>query len=204
MHILCLDLEGVLIPEIWLGVAERTGIEGLKLTTRDIPDYDELMTGRLALLREHGLGMDDIQAVISGLTPLDGARAFLDWARERVQVAILSDTFYEFAKPLMAQLGHPMLLCHRLSVDPEGRVTDYHIRQPDPQRCSVRAFHGLNYKVIAAGDSFNDTSMLDEADAGFFFRAPANVTGQFPQYPATDSYEGLQSLIEAQLAAFDG
>ena len=204
MHILCLDLEGVLIPEIWIGVAERTGIEGLKLTTRDIPDYDELMTGRLALLREHGLGMDDIQAVIGGLEPLPGARAFLDWARERVQVAILSDTFYEFAKPLMAQLGFPMLLCHRLSVDGAGAVTDYHIRQPDPKRASVKAFHGLNYKILAAGDSFNDTSMLEEADAGFFFRAPANVTEQFPQYPATDSYEGLQGLIEGQLAAFDG
>jgi phosphoserine/homoserine phosphotransferase len=204
VHILCLDLEGVLIPEIWLGVAERTGIEGLKLTTRDIPDYDELMTGRLALLREHGLGMDDIQAVIGGLEPLPGARAFLDWARGRVQVAILSDTFYEFAQPLMAQLGFPMLLCHRLSVSREGAVTDYHIRQPDPKRASVKAFHGLNYKVIAAGDSFNDTSMLEEADAGFFFRAPENVTAQFPQYPATDAYEGLQALIEDQLAAFDG
>lgn len=202
MHILCLDLEGVLIPEIWLGVAERTGIDGLKLTTRDIPDYDELMTGRLALLREHGLGMDDIQQVIAGMAPLPGAREFLDWARERMQVAILSDTFYEFARPLMAQLGHPMLLCHRLSVDEAGAVTDYHIRQPDPKRASVRAFHDLRYRVIAAGDSFNDTSMLEEADAGFFFRAPQNVTERFPQYPATDAYDGLCELIDAQLQAF--
>ncbi|MEE2893728.1 MAG: bifunctional phosphoserine phosphatase/homoserine phosphotransferase ThrH [Pseudomonadota bacterium] len=199
MNILCLDLEGVLIPEIWIGVAERTGIEGLKLTTRDIPDYDELMTGRLELLREHDLGMADIQAVIGAMAPLPGAAAFLEWARTRVQVAILSDTFYEFAAPLMAQLGHPLLLCHKLTIDAQGRVADYHIRQPDPKRASVRAFHGLNYRCIAAGDSFNDTSMLEEADRGFFFRAPENVRRQFPQYAAADEYSELQALIEQTL-----
>ena len=199
MNILCLDLEGVLIPEIWIGVAERTGIEGLKLTTRDIPDYDELMTGRLALLREHALGMADIQAVIAAMAPLPGAAAFLEWARTRVQVAILSDTFYEFAAPLMAQLGHPLLLCHKLTIDAQGRVADYHIRQPDPKRASVRAFHGLNYRCIAAGDSFNDTSMLEEADRGFFFRAPENVRREFPQYAAADEYSELQALIEQTL-----
>ena len=199
MNILCLDLEGVLIPEIWIGVAERTGIEGLKLTTRDIPDYDELMTGRLELLREHDLGMADIQAVIGAMAPLPGAAAFLEWARTRVQVAILSDTFYEFAAPLMAQLGHPLLLCHKLTIDAQGRVADYHIRQPDPKRASVRAFHGLNYRCIAAGDSFNDTSMLEEADRGFFFRAPENVRRQFPQYAAADEYSELQVLIEQTL-----
>lgn len=199
MNILCLDLEGVLIPEIWIGVAERTGIEGLKLTTRDIPDYDELMTGRLALLREHALGMADIQAVIGAMAPLPGAAAFLEWARTRAQVAILSDTFYEFAAPLMAQLGHPLLLCHKLTIDAQGRVADYHIRQPDPKRASVRAFHGLNYRCIAAGDSFNDTSMLEEADRGFFFRAPENVRREFPQYAAADEYSELQALIEQTL-----
>ena len=199
MNILCLDLEGVLIPEIWIGVAERTGIEGLKLTTRDIPDYDELMTGRLELLREHDLGMADIQAVIGAMAPLPGAAAFLEWARTRVQVAILSDTFYAFAAPLMAQLGHPLLLCHKLTIDAQGRVADYHIRQPDPKRASVRAFHGLNYRCIAAGDSFNDTSMLEEADRGFFFRAPENVRRQFPQYAAADEYSELQALIEQTL-----
>ncbi len=199
MNILCLDLEGVLIPEIWIGVAERTGIEGLKLTTRDIPDYDELMTGRLALLREHDLGMADIQAVIGAMAPLPGAAAFLEWARMRVQVAILSDTFYEFAAPLMAQLGHPLLLCHKLTIDAQGRVADYHIRQPDPKRASVRAFHGLNYRCIAAGDSFNDTSMLEEADRGFFFRAPENVRREFPQYAAADEYSELRALIEQTL-----
>jgi len=204
MNILCLDLEGVLIPEVWIGVAERTGIEGLKLTTRDIPDYDELMTGRLALLREHGLGMADIQAVIGSMAPLPGAAEFLDWARTRVQIAILSDTFYEFAAPLMAQLGHPMLLCHKLSIDGDGKVADYHIRQPDPKRASVRAFHSLHYKCIAAGDSFNDTSMLEEADRGFFFRAPENVRAQFPQYAAADEYADLQTLIEGTLEEWGG
>ena len=203
MHILCLDLEGVLIPEIWIGVAERTGIEGLKLTTRDIPDYDELMTGRLALLTEHGLGMGDIQQVIATMAPLPGAADFLAWARERMQIAILSDTFYEFARPLMPHLGSPMLLCHRLSVDDGGAITGYHIRQRDPKRASVRAFHSLEYKVLAAGDSFNDTTMLEEADAGFFFCAPDNVTQRFPAYPATDTYGGLQDLLTAKLVEFD-
>lgn len=202
MQILCLDLEGVLIPEIWIGVAERTGIDALRKTTRDIPDYDELMQGRLALLDEHGLGIDDIQAVIAGLQPLAGAREFMDWARQRVQVAILSDTFYEFAQPLMPALGWPMLLCHRLDITAEGRVAGYRLRQPDPKRAAVRAFHDLNYRVVAAGDSFNDTSMLDEADAGIFFRAPDNVTSRFPQFPATDDYAQLQDRISAALAGF--
>lgn len=203
MHILCLDLEGVLIPEIWIGVAERTGIEALRLTTRDIPDYDELMQHRLKLLAEHGLKLADIQDVIAGLEPLPGAAEFLDWARERVQVAILSDTFYEFATPLMAQLGHPMLLCHRLEVDSDDRVVGYRLRQRDPKRMAVRAFHDLRYKIIAAGDSFNDTSMLDEADAGFFFSAPDHIAQQFPQFPPTQTYGELQQRISATLTAFD-
>lgn len=203
MHILCLDLEGVLVPEIWIGVAERTGIDALRLTTRDIPDYDELMQHRLGLLAEHNLGMDDIQAVIAGLTPLPGATDFLDWARQRLQVAILSDTFYEFAAPLMEQLGHPLLLCHRLDVDASGRIIGYQLRQRDPKRMAVRAFHDLQYRVVAAGDSFNDTSMLDEADAGFFFSAPAAIAERFPQFPATHSYGELQQQIEQALAQFE-
>jgi phosphoserine/homoserine phosphotransferase len=200
---LCLDLEGVLVPEIWIGVAERTGIDDLRLTTRDVPDYDELMQGRLELLARHGLGIADIQAVIAGLEPLPGARAFLDAMRAEMQVAILSDTFYEFADPLMEQLGRPLLLCHRLGIADDGRVVDYHIRQPDPKRAAVRAFHDLRYRVVAAGDSFNDTSMLEEADAGFFFRAPPNVVERFPQYAATDDYDGLATFVAEARARFD-
>ncbi|HSO07011.1 MAG TPA: bifunctional phosphoserine phosphatase/homoserine phosphotransferase ThrH [Pelomicrobium sp.] len=195
MHIACLDLEGVLIPEIWIGLAERTGIPELRATTRDIPDYDQLMTQRLRLLDQHKLGLPDIHAVISQMRPLDGAREFLDWLRERCQIVILSDTYYEFAAPLMRQLGHPALLCHRLSIDRHGRVTAYHIRQKDPKRHAVKAFHALNFKVIAAGDSYNDTSMLAEADAGIFYRPPANVASEFPQFPVTEDYDELRKAF---------
>ncbi|MGI9288219.1 MAG: bifunctional phosphoserine phosphatase/homoserine phosphotransferase ThrH, partial [Pseudomonadales bacterium] len=171
MEMACLDLEGVLVPEIWIDFAERTGIEALKATTRDIPDYNQLMQQRLRLLDEHGLKFDDIQAVITGMEPMPGAVAFLDWLRERFQLVILSDTFYEFSQPLMRQLGWPTLLCHRLEIADDGRVTDYHLRQKDPKRCAVKAFHDLNYRVIAAGDSYNDTTMLAEADAGILFKA---------------------------------
>lgn len=200
MHIACLDLEGVLIPEIWIGLAERSGIDALRATTRDIPDYDQLMRQRLRLLDEHRLGLPDLQAVIATLEPLPGAREFLDWLRERCQVVILSDTYYEFAAPLMRQLGHPTLLCHRLSVDENGRVTAYHIRQKDPKRQAVKAFHALNYKVIAAGDSYNDTSMLAEADAGIFYRPPANVVSDFPQFPVTESYDELRRAFSEAIA----
>ena len=155
MEIVCLDLEGVLIPEIWINFAERTGIDELRATTRDIPDYDVLMKQRLALLDQHGYGLPDIQEVIDGMGPLEGAREFLDWLRPNFQVVILSDTFYEFAKPLMRQLGWPTLLCHKLEVNAEGRITDYVLRQKDPKRMSVQALHGLNYRVIAAGDSLS-------------------------------------------------
>lgn len=192
MELACLDLEGVLIPEIWVDFAERTGIEELKLTTRDIPDYDQLMRHRLGLLEQHGLGLPDIQAVIAGMAPLEGAREFLDWLRERFQVVILSDTFYEFAMPLMRQLGYPALLCHRLVVDAAGRVTDYTLRQRDPKKQSVIAFHSIYYRVIAAGDSYNDTTMLAEADAGILFRAPRRVIDEFPQFPAVESYDDLK------------
>ncbi len=193
MEIACLDLEGVLVPEIWINVAKRTGIEALKATTRDIPDYDVLMKQRLAILKQHNLGLPDIQAVIADMGPMVGALEFVDWLRERFQVVILSDTFYEFAQPLMRQLGWPALLCHRLEVNAQGQVTDYILRQKDPKREAVKAFHALNYRVIAAGDSYNDTSMLSEAEAGILFKAPPNVIAEFPQFPAVHSYEELKA-----------
>ncbi len=192
MELACLDLEGVLVPEIWIEFAERTGIEALRATTRDIPDYDVLMKQRLALLEQHNLKINDIQAVIAGLSPLPGAIEFIGWLRERFQVIILSDTFYEFSEPLMRQLGWPTLFCHRLITDGEGAVVDYKIRQKDPKRASVKAFHSLNYKVIAAGDSYNDTSMLSEADVGILFHAPQNVIDEFPQFTAVHEFEELK------------
>ncbi|WP_086481651.1 bifunctional phosphoserine phosphatase/homoserine phosphotransferase ThrH [Oceanospirillum sanctuarii] len=192
MELACLDLEGVLIPEIWIAFAEKTGIEELKATTRDIPDYDVLMKQRLRILDENGLKLPDIQAVIAELEPLEGAKEFVDWLRERFQLVILSDTFYEFAAPLMKQLGFPTLLCHKLEVDEEGRITDYTLRQRDPKRQSVRAFQLLNYRVIAAGDSYNDTTMLAQAEQGILFHAPDNVIAEFPQFPAVHTYEDLK------------
>ncbi len=195
MIIACLDLEGVLVPEIWINVAERTGIDALRMTTRDEPDYDVLMGKRLAILDEHGLGLPDIQDVIGTLSPLEGAPAFVDWLRERFQVVVLSDTFYEFAAPLMRQLGFPTLFCHRLVADGKGRVTDYRLRMPDQKRAAVKAFHGLNFQVIAAGDSYNDTSMLGEADAGILFRPPDNVIEEFPDFPVTRTYDELREAF---------
>jgi phosphoserine/homoserine phosphotransferase len=196
VDVLCLDLEGVLVPEIWLAVADKTGIEALRKTTRDIPVYDDLMQLRLGLLAEHDLSMGLIQSVIETLDPLPGANEFLDWARQRYQVVIISDTFYQFAAPLMAKLGWPTLLCHQLVVE-NDRITGYAIRQPDPKRCSVKAFKSLEYRVLAAGDSYNDVSMLDEADAGFFYMAPVNVRADYPQYPFAQSYSQLQDLLQA-------
>jgi phosphoserine/homoserine phosphotransferase len=192
VEIACLDLEGVLVPEIWIDFAERTGIDELKATTRDIPDYDVLMQQRLRLLKEHKLGLPDIQAVIAEMKPIDGAREFIDWLRERFQVIILSDTFYQFSQPLMRQLGFPTLFCHQLEIDDDGTVTSYTLRQKDPKRQSVIALHSLYYRVIAAGDSYNDTTMLSEADAGILFKSPANVIAEFPQYPAVHEYEDLK------------
>jgi phosphoserine/homoserine phosphotransferase len=192
VEIACLDLEGVLVPEIWIDFSDRTGIKELRATTRDIPDYDVLMQQRLQILREHGLGLPDIQAVIAGMEPMPGAREFVDWLRERCQVVILSDTYYEFAQPLMRQLGFPTLLCHRLESDDKGMIVNYHLRQKDPKRQSVKAFHSLNYRCIAAGDSYNDTTMLAEAEAGILFRAPDNVIREFPQFPAVHEYDDLK------------
>jgi phosphoserine/homoserine phosphotransferase len=196
--IVTLDLEGVLVPEIWIAVAETTGIDALRRTTREEPDYDVLMRYRLDLLAEHGLTMSKIAEVIGTLSPLDGAKAFLDALRERTQVVILSDTFEEFARPLMAQLGWPTILCHRLDVV-DDRIVDYRLRMPDPKRSAVHAFQGLNYRVVAAGDSYNDTTMLLAADAGFLFHSPANVRAEFPQLRAIDDFDELFAAITEQL-----
>jgi phosphoserine/homoserine phosphotransferase len=195
VELACLDLEGVLVPEIWIAFAERTGIEELRATTRDIPDYDVLMQQRLGLLDQHKLRIDDIQEVIATLEPLPGAIDFVDWLRERFQVIILSDTFYEFSEPLMRQLKWPTLFCHRLVTDETGRVVDYKLRQVDPKRASVKALHSLNYRVIAAGDSYNDTTMLSEADVGFLIHAPQNVIDEFPQFKAVDTLAQLKAAF---------
>ena len=204
MELACLDLEGVLVPEIWIAFAERTGIEELRATTRDIPEYDVLMRQRLALLDQHNLRMDDIQAVIATLEPLPGAIDFIEWLRQRFQVIILSDTFYEFSQPLMRQLNWPTLFCHRLVTDAEGRVVDYKLRQEDPKRASVKALHSLNYRVLAAGDSYNDTTMLGEADVGFLIHAPQNVIDEFPQFHSVETLDELKlAFVEASDRALD-
>ncbi len=196
--IVTLDVEGVLVPEIWIAVAEHTGIDGLRRTTRDEPDYDALMRYRLDLLGEHGLTMSLIEDVIAGLRPLDGARAFLDGLRSRTQVVLLSDTFEQFARPLMRQLGWPTVLCHRLVVA-DDHIIDYRLRQPNQKQHAVEALQALNYEVIAAGDSYNDTTMLGAADHGYLFRAPANVIAEFPQFAAFDAYDDLLAAIGSHL-----
>ena len=195
MKIVCLDLEGVLVPEIWIGVAERTGIDELRLTTRDISDYDALMKRRIEILHEQGLRIGDIHDVIGSLDPLPGARAFLDRLRASVQVAILSDTFYEFAEPLMRKLNWPSLYCNDLEVAEDGQVTGYRLRQPDQKREAVLAFKALNFQVVAAGDSYNDLSMLSEADAGVLFRPPEQLVGEHPDFPVTHSHEELYEAL---------
>ena len=198
MELACLDLEGVLVPEIWIAFADKTGIEELRATTRDVPDYNVLMTQRLAILDQHGLKIDDIQEVIATLEPLPGAVDFIAWLRERFQVIILSDTFYEFSQPLMRQLGWPTLFCHRLVTDNSGRVVDYKLRQEDPKRASVKALHSLKYRVIAAGDSYNDTTMLSEADVGLLIHAPQNVIEEFPQFQSVANLAELkQAFVDA-------
>jgi len=204
MHIACLDLEGVLVPEIWIHVAEATGVDALRRTTRDEPDYDVLMRYRLELLERHGIGLPDIQRVIDAMGPLEGARAFLEWLRERTQVIILSDTFYEFAAPLMRQLGWPTLFCHQLDVSENGRIRGYRLRMPDPKRAAVRALHGLRFRVTAAGDSYNDVPMLEEADDGILFRPSQNVVRDHPQYPVAGDYASLRSEMERTLRASAG
>jgi phosphoserine/homoserine phosphotransferase len=196
MQVLCLDLEGVLVPEVWIEFSRRTGIAEFTRTTRDEPDYDKLMRFRLDLLERHRLKLADIQQVIAGMAQLPGAREFLDRMRERYQVIILSDTFYEFAEPLMRQLGWPTLFCHRLVVDDAGFVRDYRLRQPEQKRAAVQALKSLNYKVIAAGDSYNDTAMLGAADAGFFIHAPPAIAAQFPQFPVVKDHAELAAAVD--------
>ncbi|AWI10515.1 phosphoserine/homoserine phosphotransferase [Ereboglobus sp. PH5-10] len=196
--IITLDLEGVLVPEIWIAVAEKTGIPELRRTTRDEPDYDKLMRGRLEILDRHGLKLSDIQNVIATLSPLPGGREFLDELRTLSQVLILSDTFEQFAQPLMRQLNWPTLLCHRLIVE-NDRIVDYQIRTPEQKQKAVAALKAMNYRVIAAGDSFNDTTMLGEAETGFLFHAPQNVIDRFPQFRAFDTYEQLLAAFKAEL-----
>ena len=196
MQIVCLDLEGVLVPEVWIEFSRRTNIPELSRTTRDEPDYDKLMRGRIALLEQHKLGLRDIQDVIAKMAPLAGAREFLDALREQTQVVILSDTYYEFAMPLMRQLGYPTLFCHELAADGTGRVVDYRLRMKDHKRASVAAFRALNFHTIAAGDSYNDTGMLAEAHAGILFCPPQNVIDDFPQFTVTRSYEELAREIK--------
>ncbi|HET8939015.1 MAG TPA: bifunctional phosphoserine phosphatase/homoserine phosphotransferase ThrH [Polyangiales bacterium] len=202
MHVLCLDLEGVLIPEIWVSFAEKTGIDALRLTTREVPDYDELMQGRIKILAEHKLGLPEIQEVISTMDPLPGATDFLHSIRQELQLVILSDTFYEFAMPFMRKLDLPTLFCHRLKVAPNGQITGYQLRQQDPKRRAVEALKQLNFRVIAAGDSYNDTSMLGAADFALFFHAPENITKQFPQFPCTNTYAELGARIRSAAADF--
>ena len=193
--IACLDLEGVLLPEIWIKFAEKSGIEELKITTRDIPDYSTLMKTRLQILRTHNLKINDIQDVIDTLEPLEGAKEFLIWLQSEFQVIILSDTFYEFSGPLMKQLGYPTLFCHRLIIDKNGVITDFQLRQKDQKTKAVKALQGLNFKVISAGDSYNDTGMLQQADSGILFCPPVNVTKEFPQFPIANNYKEFQTLL---------
>lgn len=196
MQLICLDLEGVLVPEIWIEFASRTGIAALARTTRDEPDYDKLMKYRLDLLKTHQLGLPDIQKVISEMGPMAGARDFLDALRRDYQVIILSDTFYEFAMPLMAQLNMPALFCHKLEADAAGFLVNYHLRMPNQKKEAVQRFRELQFKVIAAGDSYNDTAMLAEAHAGILFRPPQNVIDEFPQFPVTMNYAELRVEID--------
>ena len=201
MHIVCSDLEGIFVPEIWINVAEMTGIEELRLTTRDISDYDVLMQHRLRILAENGLALADIQRAIARMEPLSGAAEFLDWLRERTQVVVVSDTYVEFAGPLMKKLRFPTLLCNSLSVDSNGAIDNYILRQKDGKRKVALAFQKLNYKVIAIGDSYNDITMLQTADIGILYRPPENVRNEYNQFPVSSNFEELRSIITATLDA---
>ncbi|MCC2640418.1 MAG: thrH [Nitrospira sp.] len=193
--VVCLDLEGVLVPEIWVNFAVKSGVDELKMTTREMPDYDALMTRRLSILEQHGFTLADIQAVIDAMGPLEGAADFIAWLRARTQVIILSDTFYEFALPLMRQLGYPTIFCNQLEIGPNGRIVNYKLRQPNQKKHVVAALKDLNFRVMAAGDAYNDTAMLAEAHAGFFFRPPDHLPKEFPQFPVTNTYAELQELL---------
>ena len=193
--IACLDLEGVLLPEIWIKFSEKSGIDELKLTTRDIPNYSKLMQTRLQILQAHNLKINDIQNVVDTLEPLEGAKDFLFWLKSEFQVIILSDTFYEFSGPLMKQLDYPTLFCHQLVIDNKGSIVDFHLRQEDQKTKAVKALQGLNFKVISAGDSYNDIGMLQQADSGILFCPPESVKKEFPQYPIANNYKDFQDLL---------
>lgn len=199
MHLICSDLEGIFLPEIWITFAEKTGIQELRLTTRDISDYDVLMKRRLKILKEHGLKLPDIQAVIATMDPLDGALEFLDWIRSTAQILVVSDTFVEFAGPLMQKLGYPTLLCNSLTVSADGTITDYRLRQKDGKKKVAEAMRSLNYTVIAIGDSYNDVTMLTAADHGILYRPPDNVRNEFPAFPVSTDFERLKAMIETIL-----
>ena len=203
MHIACLDFEGVLVPEIWVGLADQTGIAELRVTTREMPDYDELMQLRLAIMRQHGLGFRELMAAAEGLDPLPGASEFLSWLRGEYQVAIVSDTFYELALPLLRKLGLPTMLCHRLTVAEDGAITGYRLRQPDPKRHAIRGFKSMQFKVMATGDSYNDIPMLQEADRACFFCPPDNVVRDYPAFPIARSYDELKSAFAESKRLFD-
>ena len=203
MHIICSDLEGVFVPEIWINVAERTGIEKLRLTTRDVPDYDVLMKQRLNILKDHNLKLKDIQDVIAQMDPLEGAFEYIEWLKEQAPLIIVSDTFLQFAGPLMKKLGNPALFCNNLMIASDGSVADYKLRQKDGKRHTVEALKTLNYKIIASGDSYNDITMLKAADTGILFRPPENVLKEFPEFPVTTEYHELKPLIEKALAQDD-
>jgi phosphoserine / homoserine phosphotransferase len=203
MYVICSDLEGVFVPEVWINVAEKTGISDLRLTTRDISDYDVLMQRRIKILAEHGLKLKDIQNVIATIKPLDGALEFVRWMREVSQLIVVSDTFRQFAAPLMKQLERPTLFCHNLIVDEDDNIIGYKLRQPDPKRKTVQALQSLEYKVIAFGDSYNDTTMLTQAEVGILFRPPQNVIDDFPQLPVTYEYDQLKQMIEERLREED-
>jgi len=200
MHIVCSDLEGIFVPEIWINVAEKTGIKELRLTTRDISDYDVLMRRRLAILDENRLKIDDIKAVIATMNPLDGALEFLDWLRSRTQIIVVSDTFDQFARPLMQKLGWPTLFCHTLSIDTDGSITGYKLRQKDSKREAVISLKKLKYHTIGVGDSYNDITMLKEADNGILFDPPENVKNEFPEFPVSYSYDNLKDIIQKILS----
>ena len=200
MHIVCSDLEGIFVPEIWINVAEKTGIKELRLTTRDISDYDVLMKRRLAILDEKNLKIGDIQGVIATMEPLDGALEFLDWLRSRIPVIVVSDTFDQFAGPLMKKLGWPTLFCHTLSINPDGSIAGYKLRQKDSKREAVISLQNLNYDTIGVGDSYNDITMLKQADNGILFDPPENVKNEFPEFPVTYNYDDLKNIIQKILS----
>jgi len=198
-NIVCLDLEGILLPEIWISVAEKTGIEELSLTTRDIADYDQLMRRRVEILKRANLKIRDIQEIIQSMEPLEGAIEFLDWVRDRFQLIVLSDTFVEFADPILKKLNRPTIFCNSLVIDPDGFIVDYQLRQRDGKRHAIKALKGLGFKVIAIGDSYNDTTMLTEANEGILFRPPENIKGEFPHFPVIETYEGLEAELVRHL-----